>query len=167
MLSVLIFKKRDLFDGAIMATYRELAKIHISKRNLNLTDKLYRELIYIFFKKKSARDLTNEEAFEFSLHIRSLECVNQVGRKSRIFKESSHYEGSHKFFKNKESLASLAQQHFVETLWMKSPGVRYKTIHALRHFLENRFHVSDLRFIKSNQVSSILGAIRKISHPVN
>ncbi len=152
MLSVLVFKKRDLFGEAIMATYRELAKIHISKRNLNLTDSLYRELIYIFFKKKSARDLTNEEAFEFSLHMRSLECVN---------------EGSYKFSKNKESQASLAQRRFIETLWMKSPGVRYKTIHALRHFLENRFHVSDLRFIRSNQVSSILGAIRRISHPVN
>ena len=150
-----------------MATYKDLATIHITKRNLNLTDKLYRNLIYIFFKKKSAGDLSDEEAFEFLLHIRSLECIKQVKQKPRNFKGSSQYKESHKSFKNKESRASLAQRRFIEASWMKNPGVRAKTIHTLRHFLENYFHVSDLRFVKSNQVSFILGAIRRISHPVN
>ena len=108
-----------------------------------------------------------KKLLNFHYILRSLECIKQVKQKPRNFKGSSQYKESHKSFKNKESRASLAQRRFIEASWMKSPGFWSKTTHALRCFLENYFHVSDLRFVKSNQVSSILGAIRRISHPVN
>ncbi len=158
--------------GNPMPTRAGLAKIHIAKRELHLTDELYRDLMYVFFKKKSARDLNKEEVDELILHFKSLGW-SQFKNMSGLSVISDKSLGAHLYGKkyddlgNRKDMASPAQLRLIEALWMMGPGVRLKTREALRHFLQHYFHVSDLRFIKSRQVTSILGAVRRIGHPAH
>ena len=55
-----------------MPSRSELAKIHIAKKELSLTDPLYRDLLFILFGKKSARDLDAQEVEELLTHFLSL-----------------------------------------------------------------------------------------------
>ena len=55
-----------------MPTRGDLAKIHIAKKELKLTDELYRNLLFVLFKKRSARDLVSRETDELILHFKSL-----------------------------------------------------------------------------------------------
>ncbi len=148
-----------------MPTRADLAKIHIAKKELKLTDELYRDLIYVLFKKKSARDLDEEEVDELILHFKSLGGLSSV--KSNKSRTVHPYGKKYDNLANRKGMASPAQLRLIEALWMTGPGVRLKTREALRHFLQHYFHVSDLRFIKAGQVTSIVGAIRRISHPAH
>ena len=55
-----------------MPTHAELAKIHIAKRDLKLTDPLYRGLLNVLFGQGSERDLTQEQVEELLEHFKSL-----------------------------------------------------------------------------------------------
>ena len=55
-----------------MPTHAELAKIHIAKRDLKLTDPLFRGFLNVLFGQGSARDLTHEQVEELLEHFKSL-----------------------------------------------------------------------------------------------
>ena len=55
-----------------MPTRSELAKIHIAKKELSLSDPLYRGLLHVLFGKKSAKDLDVHEVEQLLLHFLSL-----------------------------------------------------------------------------------------------
>ena len=55
-----------------MPTNAELAKVHIAKRDLKLTDPLYRGFLNVLFGRSSARDLTHEQVEELLEHFKSL-----------------------------------------------------------------------------------------------
>jgi len=44
-----------------MPSRADLAKIHIAKKELGLTDEMYRDLLYFQFSKSSSKDLTTKE----------------------------------------------------------------------------------------------------------
>ncbi len=141
-----------------MPTRTDLAKIHIAKKELKLTDELYRNLLFILFKKRSARDLISKETDELILHFKSLGWATTWPG----LKNAPRLEKKYDDLGVRKSMASPVQLRLIEALWMTGPGVRVKTLQALRHFLTHFFHVSDLRFVKARQVTSILGAIRRI-----
>ncbi|KMP10612.1 hypothetical protein UR09_05485 [Candidatus Nitromaritima sp. SCGC AAA799-A02] len=148
-----------------MPTRADLAKIHIAKKELQLTDGLYRNLLFVLFKKKSARDLTPVEAEELILHFKSLGCLPGIGNRGGRPNEGAGFGRKYDDLGIRKGMATPAQLRLIEALWMTGPGVRIKTVPALRHFIKHYFHVSDLRFIKKSQVKPILGAIRGIGHP--
>lgn len=45
-----------------MPTHAQLAKIHIAKKELQLTDDTYRDILALHFKAESAKDLTDRQA---------------------------------------------------------------------------------------------------------
>ena len=55
-----------------MPTNAELAKVHIAKRDLKLTDPLYRGFLNVLFGETSAKDLTHEQVEELLEHFKSL-----------------------------------------------------------------------------------------------
>ena len=55
-----------------MPTRNELAKIHIAKKELWLSEDLYRDFLYILFGKKSAKDLNPKEVEELLTHFMGL-----------------------------------------------------------------------------------------------
>ena len=129
-----------------MPTRNQLARIHIAKRDLNLSDSLYRDFLQIWFGKRSAKNLTLEEIEELLTHFKGLGWGQEPSTDPQK--------------------ASLAQLHKIQTLWMTGPGVRNKTPSALLHFLQHHFHISGLAEIKASQVAAVLGAVRKIAeHP--
>jgi hypothetical protein len=119
--------------------------VHIAKRDLKLSDSLYRDFLQLWFNKRSAKNLNPEQIEELLTHFKGLGW-GQV-RSAPLEPE----------------MASPAQLYKIQSLWMAGPGVRTKTPAALRHFLEHHFHISSLAKIQASQVSAVLGAIRKIA----
>ncbi len=126
-----------------MPTRSQLARVHIAKRDLKLTDPLYRDFLNLCFGKRSAKNLTADEVEALLLHFEGLGWGS--ARPAR------------------PPLASPAQLGKIEAMWMHGPGVRIKTHAALKHFLQHHFRISRISEIKASQVAPILGAIRKIS----
>jgi hypothetical protein len=132
-----------------MPSRSQLARVHIAKRDLKLSDTMYRDFLNLCFGKRSAKNLSPHEVDELILHFKGLGWGN--GSPSRPL------------------LASPAQLCKIEAMWMQGPGVRVKSLSALKHFLQHHFHISSISEIKASQVAPILGAIRKIAArpPVN
>ncbi len=128
-----------------MPTRNQLARVHIAKKDLKLTDALYRDFLELWFGKRSAKDLTASEIEALLTHFQGLgwEPFRQAPQNPR--------------------LASPAQLYEMQKLWMTGPGVRVKTLAAFKHFLSHHFHIASLSAVKASQVRSIFGAIRKIA----
>lgn len=128
-----------------MPTRNQLARVHIAKKDLQLTDALYRDFLELWFGKRSAKDLTASEIEALLTHFQGLgwEQFRQAPQDPQV--------------------ASPAQLYEIQKLWMTGPGVRVKTLTALEHFLSHHFHIASLSTVKASQVRSIFGAIRKIA----
>jgi len=55
-----------------MPSKADLAKIHIAKKELGLTDQVYRDILQARFRKDSSAKLTSSQAFQLLNHFRSL-----------------------------------------------------------------------------------------------
>jgi len=121
-----------------MPTRNQLARVHIAKKELQLTDALYRDFLELWFGKRSAKDLTAGEIEALLTHFKGLGW-GQVRP------------------------ARPAQLYKIQRLWMTGPGVRIKTPAALQHFLNHHFHIPRLSAVKASKVGAVLGAIRKIA----
>lgn len=139
-----------------------LALVHIAKKELNLPDDIYRDILFVQFGKESARDLSAEEIFALLDHFRSLGRKLNRGRPlggSAAPAQARSGNGSGVA----PERATPAQRRKIESLWMHGEGVRIKSREALRHFLNSRFHVASLGSVKPRQVTAILSAIRRMS----
>ena len=143
-----------------MPTHAELAKIHIAKRDLKLTDPLYRGFLNVLFGQGSARDLTQEQVEELLEHFKSLGwkseyTKSETGRKQSESKAPpSHGSG--------RKPATMAQIGLIVYLWEHGPGIRHKSMQALEHFLNHHFHIAELKQVKARQVPGILGVIKNM-----
>jgi hypothetical protein len=146
-----------------MPTHAELAKIHIAKRDLKLSDPLYRGFLNVLFGETSAKDLTPEQIDELLDHFKSLGWGNEYSnsrnkasgiKNEQILSSSSHSSG--------RKPATMSQIGLIVYLWKHGPGIRHKSMEALDHFLNHHFHIADLKQVKANQVPGILGAIKNM-----
>jgi len=135
-------------------TRAELAKIHIAKRDLKLTDQLYRGVLNVLFGETSSRDLSHEQIDELLDHFKSLGWGSE-------FKKNETALPSHK---KGRGPATMAQLGLIMYLWKHGPGIRNKSTQALDYFLSHHFHIPELKQVKARQVPGILGAIRKMAH---
>jgi hypothetical protein len=55
-----------------MPTRSELARVHIAKRDLKLSDSLYRDFLQLWFNKRSAKNLNPEQIEELLTHFKGL-----------------------------------------------------------------------------------------------
>ncbi|MBI4384800.1 MAG: regulatory protein GemA [Nitrospinae bacterium] len=150
-----------------------LALVHIAKKELNLPDDIYRDILFVQFGKETARDLSAEEIFALLDHFRSLGWKSNSGRplaegSQRAAGPSAASRlrgGGNRVPTIAPERATPAQRRKIETLWMRGEGVRTKSREALRHFLNNRFHVASLGSVRPRQVTAILSALRRMSRP--
>ncbi len=133
-------------------TRAELAKIHIAKRDLKLTDQLYRGVLNVLFGEASAKDLSHEQIDELLDHFKSLGWGTEYIKKEST--SPSHVKG--------RKAATMAQLGLIMYLWKHGPGIRNKSPQALDYFLNHHFHVSHLKEVKAGQVPGILGAIKNM-----
>ena len=143
-----------------MPTNAELAKVHIAKRDLKLTDPLYRGFLNVLFGETSAKDLTHEQIEELLEHFKSLgwqssytsvQATDGTGKAKSPIKISSG-----------RSHATMAQLGLIVYLWEHGPGIRHNSMQALEHFLNHHFHIAELKQVKARQVPGILGAIKNL-----
>ncbi|PIQ97453.1 MAG: hypothetical protein COV67_04210 [Nitrospinae bacterium CG11_big_fil_rev_8_21_14_0_20_56_8] len=154
-----------------MPTRPDLAKIHIAKKELDLGDGLYREFLRVMFRKSSARDLSPQEVEELLEHFRTLGWKPRPAsprsvpsRRKTAGPPTAPFEKKYDDLGIRRGMATPAQLRKIEATWMTGPGIRIKTLHALRHFLMHFFHVADLRYVKAYQVTPILAAIGHVAH---
>lgn len=145
-----------------MPTRAQLALIHIAKKELHLDDQIYRDILFSLFKKGSARDLAPDEVSQLINHFKILGWKPVVNSANSDKKSTSPISGFESLGL-RPGMASPAQLRKIVAMWMTGKGVHQKTMLSLRHFLGNRFHISDLRFVKAEQVTAILAAIRRMS----
>ncbi|MZH03075.1 MAG: regulatory protein GemA [Nitrospinae bacterium] len=139
-------------SSTVGPTRSELAKIHIAKRDLKLTDQLYRGVLNVLFGETSAKDLSHEQIDELLDHFKSLGWENEFTKNEEEPPSQSKGRGP----------ATMAQLGLIMYLWKHGPGIRNKSTQALDYFLNHHFHVSNLKEVKANQVPGILGAIKKM-----
>ena len=133
-------------------TRAELAKIHIAKRDLKLTDQLYRGVLNVLFGETSARDLSHKQIDELLDHFKSLGWRNEYTKEETTLLAHS----------NGRKVATMAQLGLIMYLWKHGPGIRNKSSQALDYFLNHHFHVSHLKEVKAGQVPEILAAIKNM-----
>jgi hypothetical protein len=133
-------------------TRAELAKIHIAKRYLKLTDQLYRGVLNVLFGETSARDLSHKQIDELLDHFKSLGWGNEYTKEETTLPAHS----------NRRKVATMAQLGLIMYLWKHGPGIRNKSSQALDYFLNHHFHVSHLKEVKAGQVPGILAAIKNM-----
>ena len=133
-------------------TRAELAKIHIAKRDLKLTDQLYRGVLNVLFGETSARDLSHKQIDELLDHFKSLGWGNEYRKEETTLPPHS----------NGRKVATMAQLGLIMYLWKHGPGIRNKSTQALDYFLNHHFHVSHLKEVKAGQVPGILAAIKNM-----
>jgi hypothetical protein len=142
-------------------TRAELAKIHIAKRDLKLTDQLYRGVLNVLFGETSARDLSHKQIDELLDHFKSLGWESNYPQKST---SSTNSQSTPQSISSGRKPATMAQLGLIMYLWKHGPGIRNKSTQALDYFLSHHFHIPELKQVKARQVSGILGAIRKMAH---
>jgi phage gp16-like protein len=64
-----------------MASRNNLAKIHIAKKELNLEDEIYRDILHVQFKKRSSADLSDFQCVKLLQHFESLGWKQAEGKK--------------------------------------------------------------------------------------
>ncbi len=144
-----------------MPTRGQIAVIHIALRELHLSDTVYRDILHMHFHKHSSLELTPFEAAKLIGYFKSQGWnpdPTETSGKSRQIPAKAYDD-----LGRRPGMATPGQLRKIETLWMNGKGIEHKTPTALRHFLYNRFHVSDLRFVQSKQVTPILSAIKRMS----
>ena len=152
-------------EGLPMPTRAQLALIHIAKKELHLTEEIYRDILYCLFQKESAKDLAPDEVARLVNHFKWLGWRPVPGGAGRQSNKPVSAKPAPSVSAN--SLASPAQQSKIVAMWMTGREIHQKTMESLRHFLNNRFHVPDLRHIKARQVTAVITAIRRMSLPHN
>jgi hypothetical protein len=142
----------------------DLAKVHIAKRDLKLSDQLYRGFLDVLFGETSAKNLSHGQTNELLDHFKSLGWQSGFGSA----KTGTHKtKGSGRSKKparisSGRSPATMAQLSLIVYFWKHGPGIRHKSLEALDHFLNHHFHIAHLREVKAGQVPGIVGAIRRM-----
>ena len=146
-----------------------LAKIHIAAKALKLSDTIYRDILRANTGKESSKDLNPREAAKVLEHFKALGWVatrRMGGSRTaptgpRFPVTLSTSKGRLRFndLGVRIGMATPAQLRKIEAMWMTGTNIREKTDQALRHFLKNKFSVSDLRFIEQWQVRRIISTI--------
>ena len=130
-----------------MPSKRQLAVIHVAKKQLCLTDDDYRAILRSVGGVDSARDL---EGSEFSavmgyFEYLGFEPLGTVGK---------HYGA-------RRGMATPAQVQFIRDLWREFKGTFEEA--ALDGWLSNTFGVASLRFVDTAKAGKIIVALKAMT----
>jgi phage gp16-like protein len=127
-------------------TPEQLALIHVAKKQLDMDDKLYREVLEQYAGVKSARDLCPAgfqsvmAAFE-RMGFKPASTPQRLGRRP--------------------GFASDAQLELIRSLWQAYAGTDDER--GLNSWLEKWFKISNLRFLPGYKASRAIEALKKMS----
>lgn len=134
-----------------------LAKIHIAKRDLGLSDEAYRDLLERVAGVRSAKDLRRTQLMAVQRELRRLGWDGYLLRRDEV--PRLRYED----LGNRPGYPNPAQLRKLHALWHTIPG--YGSIDAkaaYRAFLRKRFGVEHERFLTDELFEAVLAAVRDI-----
>ena len=127
-------------------TREQLALIHVAKKQLDMDDALYREMLEQHGGVKSARDLSSR-GFQSVMS-----AFERMGFKSN---------GGRRRFGVREGFATDAQLDMIRSLWRAYAGEDDER--GLNGWLEKWFKISNLRFLPGYKASKVIEALKKMS----
>lgn len=131
------------------ATKKQIALLHVAKRELGLADEDYRAILARYGHCDSAADL-NASGF-----TSVMKYMAALGFKSTSATSSG--------FGERRGMASPAQIDLIRALWLKYQGEGDEKETALNNWL-TRFHkVSALRFVDVAKASKIITALKRMT----
>jgi phage gp16-like protein len=135
-------------------THAELAKIHIAAKELGLADEEYRSLLWVRYKKNSAKDLSKKQTWDLVSHFQRLGWKPRYRRKA---------QGTRR--KGKDlTQATDPQSRKIRALWItmhKAGLVHDPSEAALGAFVKRMAKVDRLAWAKDNQKARIIEALKK------
>jgi len=132
-----------------MASRANLAKIHIAKKDLGLDDDVYRDILYVQFKKRSSRDLSDLQCTRLLQHFESLGWKqssppsSKEGRKNGTYGRKPHNMGKSAYLSKIEAL--LAE---VGRSWAYADGMA-----------KHMYKVDSIQFCQAEQLRGIVAAL--------
>jgi len=146
-----------------MITSAQIKKIHTLKNILHLDDELYVELL-MSFGVHSSKKLTSTEA---NIFVEILEekaiLTNKWVIRNKKFEDLSSRVNS-----NEVAMATPPQLRMIESIWREICYVDTDEFakQSLRKFLQNKFKISDLKFLTKNTAVRVIRAILQIKQNV-
>lgn len=131
------------------ATKKQIALLHVAKRELGLADEDYRAILARYGHCDSSADL-NASGF-----TSVMKYMAALGFKSTSTRPSC--------FGERRGMASPAQIDLIRALWLKYNGAGDEKEAALNNWL-TRFHkVSALRFVDAAKASKVITALKQMT----
>jgi phage gp16-like protein len=125
-----------------MACKANLAKIHIAKKELNLDDDIYRDILHTQFKKRSSRDLSDFQCVKLLQHFESLGW-KQTAAKQRSHGKKPHHMDKSAYLSKIEALLAEAGRS-----WAYANGMA-----------KHMYKVDNLQFCEQDQLRGIVSAL--------
>lgn len=125
----------------------KLKVIHVAKRQLGLSDDLYRDILRREAGVDSARDLDATGFDRVMMRFRDLGFVS-TGRK--------------RYYGDRPGMASAAQVKLIRALWREFVGGATDDV-VLDRWIKRTFHVDSLRFVDSETAHKVVGALKQMT----
>lgn len=138
---------------------RQIKLIHIAKKDLNLSELQYRDVLG-GFGVTSCKGLNKEKADQL------IKVFQKLGFKIRVkgnFMQNSHAYGKKKFEElagRSEEYPAPSQLRKIEALWRTYS--RQKDDASLNNFMERIINVRSITKVKQNQVAKLIKAIKSL-----
>jgi len=131
-----------------MASRANLAKIHIAKKDLGLDDDIYRDILYVQFKKRSSRDLSDLQCTRLLQHFESLGWKPASTPQSRVPGSRSHGRKPHNM--NKSAYLSKIEALLAEVgrSWAYADSMA-----------KHMYKVDSIQFCQPEQLRGIVAAL--------
>lgn len=129
-------------------TKKQIALLHVAKRDLGLTDDDYRAILARYGNCESASDL---DAFGFE-HV--MRYFTALGFRSTWTKRT---------YGNRPDMASPAQIDLMRSLWKQFSGQDDTQDAELNRWLARFHHVSALRFVNAEKAGKVIPALRAMA----
>lgn len=138
-----------------MATISQIRQIHTLKSRLGLDDDTYRDMLWSF-SVITSKDLTDTEAavlIDVLAYKAVARGIWKHGPKAKKYEDCDYRDSDY---------ASSSQLRMIEVLWNKTSYAGYKN-QSLRKFLQNKFKISDIRFLTKSKASKVIQALQIIN----
>jgi len=127
---------------------RELAQIHIAKKDLGLDDETYRAMLWTVARVNSSADLDFHARKRVLQHLKARGWTNKPARKANASRP----------------LASDPQSRLIRHLWLElhaAGAVNDPSEQALASYVRKRTQVEALQWLKSTQASQVIEELKQ------
>ena len=127
-----------------MPSRANLAKIHIARKELNLDEDIYRDILHVQFNKRSSADLSDFQCVKLLQHFESLGWKQTEGKKKKHGRKP-HNMSKSDYLAKIEALLSEAGRS-----WAYADGIA-----------KHMFKIDSTQFCQADQLRAIVAALVK------